>query len=392
MPKRVTFIQTPNQIEPFIKAGAEEFIIDHSDYSIRSFHQNKTPFHQWLKEIKKVSKKIPLWFNCDGLWHEEQINTIDPLIEQLQKNSIHQIKVQDHGLIDIFKEKTPSTNIMFCQEFGGQNQLHSKTIAEKCTHQYINHETPIHTIKQLKKHIQTKWAIQVFGPILIQYSYRRFLKNYTKKNQLHHYNAADKEYPNRWYTFLDNPHGHFMYLYFEKSLLTYLKELESLKLNQWIIDGRGYPDEYTINALKLFKKEQSKIKKGTFNNTKVDLDFFKTIHQKPFKPAFFKHNRTDQVFKKPSELTQKMTPIGWVKDHIKGKLIAIECTKSLKINDTLHFKTPQGKWLNQTIKTIKNINLKKQTEIKENQIALINWEQKIDPKSQIFTLPQIKNV
>ena len=93
----------------------------------------------------------------------------------------------------------------------------------------------------LEKNNETEFEIQVQGPILIQYSNRRYIAGFKSQSGLKPVNpdtdpiikkiANDEEFPTRLYPFYDNPHGHFMYLFYDRCLINQIEKLKKFAVD-----------------------------------------------------------------------------------------------------------------------------------------------------------------
>ena len=94
----------------------------------------------------------------------------------------------------------------------------------------------------------------VQGPILIQYSRRRFLSDLYESDPTTpiRLDAEDADLPQRQFTFLNTPFGHFMFAQFHRSLAVYNDKLTSLINTSWLIDARGESTNYFQTALDVY--------------------------------------------------------------------------------------------------------------------------------------------
>ena len=150
-----------------------------------------------------------------------------------------------------------------------QDELFSIPSYIKDNYDKLKYDNELLKIQNNKLMIENKkqspeFEIQVQGPILIQYSNRRFMAGFKSQQGQRPLDpdsesiitkvANDAEFPSRLYPFYDNPHGHFMYLFYDRCLLNQLDKLKNLPLSGWLIDGRGESDNYFKTALCLYKK------------------------------------------------------------------------------------------------------------------------------------------
>ena len=157
-------------------------------------------------------------------------------------------------------QSCPDTNVTFSQEMGNANIHSVKAYASQVTRQQFSLDITYTDMLQFSKNSTTEFECYIQGPILIQHSKRRYLESISEQNpndaaNIIHRIAQDEDYPGRRFDFYDNPHGHFMYAYFDRCLLRHIPELVELDLNGWIIDARGESDEYLSVALAVYQEE-----------------------------------------------------------------------------------------------------------------------------------------
>ncbi|RAP33632.1 hypothetical protein DID75_01735 [Candidatus Marinamargulisbacteria bacterium SCGC AG-410-N11] len=393
--KITTYVSSKEQVQVALKSGADHLILEHSLISIRSFSNNwsDTKFKSLvllIKESRKINPNIELSVNCDLILQNKDIPLIQQLLDILKQNNLNQIIIQDPGLIELINEYQPLINIIFAQETGNLNLLSLNHYNKQCTTQFLSNEITISSIKNAKKKLSGKLGIHVQGPIMIQYSYRRFLKhspNETISQEETIFRLAqDQQYPNRFYRFYDNPHGHFMYLYFDRCLHHYCDTLFKLNLDYWICDARGDSISQLEAIIKHYKKQQNDYNNNPSQYKPSDSDFdrLSTIIKRPLRPGFFRVNKTDKII---DNKTKKTLPnfqyIGTVIDVIKEKWMTIEINTNLNKKTTLLIINPEGYQIE-----LNNISFRSLTGTISNEcsegLCQIKWQKKIYPKSSIF--------
>ncbi len=288
MPKLVTFCSDTSQVEVAITAGCTHLILEDSKLSIRSFSDDfLTPTLEKISQLshraRQLSPAVELSINCDFLAHDTHFLWVKKAILIAKDCGIRHFRVQDPGVGVFIRDSYPNAFLTLATETGNQN-LHS--IGYWCTlfdSQELGIELPYEEIeKTVAAYPDYPFGLQVQGPILIQYSFRRFLEGrYHHKKPLVA-SAQDQEYPGRSYRFYDTEHGHFMYLYFDRCLYPYMEKLSLLRLSSWLVDARGESLGYLKESLALYKQEGS-------------WDVFLSETKRPQKPGFFLANLTDQT-------------------------------------------------------------------------------------------------
>jgi collagenase-like PrtC family protease len=336
-----TFCSTEEELRIALDNNVPHIIIEHSDYSTRSFHQDaQSPSHK-INRFKKLTQdqEIQLSFNCDFMLHHHHISHIKLLTDIMIKQNLHRYRVQDMGMIPLLKEFDPNALIDLAPETGFANSKSLHLLIKEIHSFVIPNEVPFPTIQEMTKaYPSTLFEIQVQGPLLIQYAYRRF--SHDRENALHTPTSISSEgatwiepgKPNRAYTFLDNKHGHFMYLYFHRCLLKQLNSLATIPNLTWLIDSRGELDSYLKSVLTTYKNAFTQLLSGEL----LDKNIIKTLSNKTktkMKPGFFNANQTDNSLTTKQERERSVPIYGKVLDTIKKKQMTVELYQSLDPGD-----------------------------------------------------------
>ena len=393
----ITYCGDKNRVEVAINAGATHLILDHPMFSIRSllkdyssnFEQHYTQLSQFAKSLKS---DIKLSIQCDLIMHQEHEKDLLQLAAFLNQLKPDYIRLQDQGLISFFKIYCPQIKLSYMQEMGNANTESVKAYSNHVDRQQFSLDLTYDDMEKINQVVKTKYDCFIQGPILIQHSKRRYLAGMDEEAspdsiKLIHRIAQDEEYPGRLFDFYDNQHGHFMFAYFDRSLLRHITDLVSLNLSGWIIDARGESDHYLKTSLELYISELKIYLKSpsTYQFDRTHLETLLKVARKPQKPGFFKANQTDrQRYNTYLPNESEYLKIGRVLDIIKGKRITIELTQEINTQTILYAFHPKcdGLILNcEKLWDLKN-NLVKQST--GNRLIQINWVKGIQQNSQLF--------
>ena len=344
MTEITTFAASTDTIDVAISSGADHLILEHPLVCIRSYsdHFDDTSFSHLEALVHHMSNHHPairLSANCDLLFHQRHLTILTLFLKTCQKLSLSTIRIQDPGLIGLIQEVYPQANITLAMEIGNHNHESIRYFSLCCTRQVLSNELPKEDMAAFKENIKTEFECQVHGPILIQYSNRRYL---TGAKKTPHTNDStpiktrtqDQQYPGRLFTFYDNPHGHMMYAYFDRCLYRHIEDLKNLNLTAWLIDGRGQTNDYLTTALKTYKSALLSDDPNPFNTH--TWNHLVAVSPRALKAGFFRANKTDQVresgYVAPDTTTQY---IGEILDVIKDRVITIETECPLHVGDNL---------------------------------------------------------
>ncbi len=347
-PKFTTFVSTKEQVLAAIENGATHLIIEDPEIAIRSLcnERIKNPIKELSDLAREKDPKINLSVNCDILVHHTHIERIKTKINVMQDNNITILRIQDPGLITLVKEIAPQLQIHYVQETGNNNTKSLEFYSKICEQQTFSNDCPIGTIKETLQICDGKFECQIQGPLLIQYSRRQFMKGH-KDLKSTTIDAQDEQLPGLNFRFHDNEHGHFMYLYIDRCLMTQIEKVKELGLNSWLIDARGESIEYMKTALQAYR--------NVFKNTESKESYLKEIKkvaQRPQKTGLFMANKTDQEISNPHLNEEKENQLGTIIDTVKGVNITIETIIPLQLGDQLLITTPEGTKIKYDIKAI----------------------------------------
>ncbi len=401
-PELVTFASSEEEVLRSIDAGSDHLVLEDSKLSLRSFSDDfKMAGFDKIKQLALAAKEkkpdIVLSFNCDILAHEHHFPLIKQALETLRTLPLSSIRVQDMGLLPYLKVHYPQFRRHFAAEIGNHNResvSFFNTLAER---QILSNELPYVELSDIIQNTRSEYEIQVHGPILIQYSYRRFLagleapaqgvpsESYAPIIRI----AQDQEYPGRHFQFYDNPHGHLMYLYFDRCLISYLPQLFSLNLHAWLIDSRGESEAYRDTAIRCYKQERDAYLENPsrWALSPKTMDMLTSVSRRPLKGGFFRANQTDQTWRVPlpSEL-QNLQKVGTVVDSIKGRLLTLECEETIQREDVLTFWTPDHRQIHFPVHTMWDLRHQLLASSEGHLLIQLPWIKGVIPKSQVFKM------
>ncbi len=376
-----TFCVDTAQITSAIGAGATHLILEDPAVSIRSFCTEAGSTERLASLVAHARKQCPdilLSLNIDMLPHMSQLDTVTRYVHCARDLAIPRIRVQDPGLSHLIRDIYPDAIAHLATETGNANLAsmaqHSGAFRRQCFALDTAFADMDHAIKTLSG----EFEIMVQGPILIQYSQRRFLQGFSDDipEMGAVFAARDTEYPGRLYRFYDNPHGHFMYLYFDRCLLTCLPELQRLGVQSWLIDARGESLAYLETALRAYR-ETAPQSEGDHQTT------LKTLSGRPQRPGFFRANLTDQERgqPKPTEI-----PFGRVIDVIKEGSFTIMVTQHFPTDIPLVAITPEGKHIPLKHREIRDLAGNSVSHGQVGQLLRFFWQKGICSNSLIVAL------
>ncbi|NBV82604.1 hypothetical protein EBR57_00555 [bacterium] len=377
-----TFVSTDDDVRASIRAGATHLIIEHSRITIRSFYQDDeqsfAKFGQLCQIAKALLPSINLSMAIDILPHEDDFGVIQTAIQAGVNAGIRSFRIQDIGLASLIRELVPNATITLAPEIGYHSAESLRLALDHVDWVSVSNEVELMTLSGLGP-LSQRVEVQVQGPIMIQYSYRRYLDGLFGNAVSYDRRASDTGYVGRQVRFYDSPNGTVMYLYFDRCLLRELPQLRGLSLHSWLIDARGESPEYRNLAISTYR--------SAFQCDEIDpssiITTLSEISEKAQRPGFFLRNNTDQD---RDRLIGDRSIGAVVRDSVKDRYLVIEIrqfvsdlpdrceivtTKNeLKIATSLHYRDA--------------ISLKETRAAKPGELLLIPWIAGVGTKSTLL--------
>ena len=393
-----TFVSRVDDISSLLAAGATELIIDHPTVSARSWQPDPTIPFDGLESLITACLAHPsqpaIVINCDIICHESHWALIDQLISIMTTHQLSTIRIQDMGLAYYLYDKYPDLTLHYAAELGNQNAESVALFSDIVDSQYMSCECSHTAIQTFQSRVPNlSCDVMVQGPILIQYSKRQYLAGLANKDSSFDaskpYYAQDNQYPQRHYIFYENQHGHFMYGYFDRSLLRFLPELIALKCRSWLIDGRSQQLGYTLTSLALYQSAMATYQKSPqdWQFNPAELAPLQKFAERAQKPGFFGANHTDQVRKNHHQ----QCPSGWeyvgtVIDILNGDCFTVEMHESVTIGDSVVVRSPRQK---DHFFTVESMTTTQGIDINStvcDQLVCFGWKKGVEPKSRLYRI------
>ncbi|MBT5953272.1 hypothetical protein HOG98_00990 [bacterium] len=401
-PSLSCYVSDKETIDTAYASHIDHLIIEDSKCSVRSFFDDfrtnnfdkiqvladyaRKTYTSSSSQTNHLNHELSLSFNIDLLAHEKDFDTIRKCVLKLKETKINIIRIQDPGLKTIIHDVYPEATIHFNQEIGNQNQQSVFEYTKHFDRQTLSLELPsseIESIIQFSKTNGSKFEIQVQGPILIQYSYRQFLGNHDFYKDLDSkiisVAAMDHEYPGRKFHFYDNPHGHFMYLYFDRCLAQHIPALISLNLDTWLIDHRNRSLDYLKASGNLYFNALNDL--CTINE---DFDVLKKTCDLPLRGGFFRANKTDQDRKWNAGFKDDVSFLGTIVDSEKPNNCLFESFREFSLPCAIDIITPEDKHIDMTITELTTLKGDAHSSCQVNTLYLLPWKKGLVKKSKVF--------
>ncbi len=378
----VTYAMSEQDINLAIDAGADHLILEDSKLSVRSYADDYTvpgfdKFVTLAKHARSLKADIRLSANIDKLIHSRHYNLLDAAVASINQAEIPCIRVQDPGVAVYLRDKF-SGSFHLATETGNNNEAGAHYYADNeivsFERQILSNDWTAAAIQQFKASTGCELEFQVHGPVLLQYTDRRLMAGFEvdkrdlngSADELPHMRQRIADVEGRAYPLYDNPHGHFMYASFDKSLYKHIDELKKCGLRAWLFDGRGESVEYLAEALRAYRQA---LTDGPSDDTYAQLQ---ALARRNFKPGFFIANNTDYVFEADAQDHAETDTLAKVMDNVKGTSLVIQALEPIGLGYYAVL-TPEGKNKRMHIHHMYDLAGNEIESCDPGQLAKINW-------------------
>lgn len=394
-PYLAVYISNHRHINPLQQAGASLFILEHYHHSPRSFITKQSE-QSSLKDLATHIHSLGLspWLNLEKIHHPRDIDELKTThINTFKDLNIRHFRIHDLGLVPLFRKHYPEATLCYAAEFGNSHLASVHTLSKHVQAQQLSNDCPLESLKKIRQHCPTHplW-LQIHGPILIQYSKRRYIQQLEQahpKQQGIIRLIQDEELPNRHFKIYDSPLGHCMFANFDRCLLKVLPQLLSCKLDTWLIDGRGESLDYTLAALKAYTKALQDIdpQQKTWTCPKDIWDPLQETSPRPLTAVYFSANNSDRERPSKHPIPENAQKIATVCNIEKGKFITLKLAKhcpTLHTGDTLLISTPSGKLITLSISFLNNTLQRPLSTSQSQRFINTHWQKGIEVNSKVF--------
>lgn len=154
-----------------IAAGANAIFMAGHRFGARAFAENFTEAD--LKEAIDYAhvRGVSVFIVVNTLMFDDEIDSVIAYTDQLVKNKIDALIVQDIGLIRLFTSRYPNTAIHASTQVNAHNVNHVKFLKELGVKRVIlARETSIDVIREIKKTVDIELEVFIHGALCISYS------------------------------------------------------------------------------------------------------------------------------------------------------------------------------------------------------------------------------
>ena len=241
-----------------IMGGADAIYIGGKNFGARAFSPNFSD-EEIISAIRLAHKyNIRVYVTVNTLIYEDEVEDFMKYIDFLHKNNVDAIIIQDIGMLDLVRKTYPNLEIHASTQMHIHN-LEGAKLMEKLgvKRVVLARETPISLIKEIKENTKLEIEIFGYGALCVSYSGQCLMSSLIGNRSGNRgscvqccrkpYDLVDKN---------SNKYNKNKYLLSMKDLntLDYIKELESIGIDSFKIEGRMKSKEYVYLVTKMANK------------------------------------------------------------------------------------------------------------------------------------------
>lgn len=301
IPLLTTYISNQKEAEEAISKGVTSLILEDERGSLKMMEEPKESVYRLMSFLEKKYPLIQLSLVIDRPVH---MNNEDELLSLLYKLNMesHKLTIRycDLGVPQICKKMGKLFNFHFMPASGYEleenlicivdhSDIRGATLTNEITYKSMSNYSPF-LIQMLE--------VQVHGHILLQHSGRHLLKG--KGGEVVKMWARSETHQGKIFPCVDNRHGHFMYFWAQRCLISFLSQLYDLSLKSWLIDVRGEPLDYKKVVWEMYADTLKELKEGkSIKDTMLEQrkNRIKEVSRYPLHKGFFGANNTSMAQK-----------------------------------------------------------------------------------------------
>lgn len=372
-------------LQTAIEAGFDEVLIGHKSLSVLGALDSEE-CHAIAKSAQGSElRPVLVW---DTLHADGGIDEAIEAINSLDLKNFAAVRVQEVGALEYLLGLEPKVNIQFIAKSGAHNL---ESLRGWCRHigiqlerLIVSSELPKERLAQYIQGVPVPVEVLGFGPVLLFYSPRSLLSwsgqgEQTKRDFLSATVRSD-ESPQAAMRVIETRHGTLAFHAKDYSLLDKVEELKSLGLGAFQIDLRLEEDMQDLPHIAALIEKWNK---------SAHSDFVAS-YSRGLTRCFYTANSTDVLFKRlRNQLLRggSVPALGRVVEAIKERHLIIEVLghgKKLTQGQRVKFLTPNGKFLEYTLRGLKNIEGESVEEVPSGEFAIIPYISSITPVTAVY--------
>lgn len=337
------------------------------------------------KMLALKEQGVSVILEIDILVTENDFAKLIKKIEELDPRLLSRVRVQDPGVLNFFLKNYPKSKIQLVLETGNHNLRGIKKwcefVGENLERVVLSVELAKEKLREIVGSLNCPVELLGLGPVLVFYTPRKLLSASFDENSLNDEElmalGTSEESPHKGFPLTENQFGTFMYHIKDFCLLGEMKELKEMGIKHFRFDPRLNQKHFDLISL-VHKHVQ-----GTCCEEEI-----KKVYGKDWMKGYYRVNKSNVLFPKLKNNRIKREDAqfcGRVIEVVKEHYIAIEVKEAeLILGASLRFITPEGKEIESTVKSLRDVALKDQKNIPRGKVALINYKKSVWPKSSVY--------
>lgn len=272
-----------------INAGANAIFMAGHRFGARAFAENFTEAD--LKEAIDYAhlRGITVFIVVNTLMFDDEISEVIKYTDELVKNNIDALIVQDIGLIKIFCERYPNTAIHASTQVNAHNLNHVlflKSLGVKRV--ILARETSLDVIKAIKQTVDIELEVFIHGALCVSFSGNCLISSIINKRSG---NRGECAYNCRLpYKLVKETEviAEESYLMSAKDLMTleYLEDLIEAGVDSFKIEGRMRKKEYVTQTVLSYKKAIDAYFDGKKIDKTAEIDKLKRVFNRDYTKGY----------------------------------------------------------------------------------------------------------
>ncbi len=321
-----------------INAGANAVYLSGKKFGARSYASNFET-DEIIASIEYAHlRNVAVYVTINTVVYDYEIQSLLAYTDELVKHQVDAIIIQDLGLLELFTQRYPDTDIHASTQMNTLNVNQAKFLKSMGVKRIIlARETSIEMIKKIKKEVDIELEVFVHGALCISYSGNCLFSSMIGGRSGNRGECAQScrlPYQLLKDGVLIEPNS---YLLSAKDLITIdkISELVESGVDALKIEGRMRKPEYVIQTVLSYKNAINKIYLDTTLDVDQEIDKLVRVFNRGQTRGylFFETPKNIVNSDRPNHIG---IPVGKVIDCFRGK-VTVTLTDTLRVNDGIRF-------------------------------------------------------
>lgn len=376
--KKILVLKKIKDLNAAITLSPDEILIDTKLLS----RTGEIALAELLTIINQDWGKTKIILNWDILMTDRIMDTIVSEVAKLPLENFSAIRVQDLGALEWFSQKRPDCQIHLNLETGHHNRVAIKShldLYPTVTRVVLSQELESSTLQDYLKELKVESELMVLGQTLLFYTPRHLVTPLyeSSPDESIRVLATSEESPHKGFPILENRHGTFMFNIKDHCLLDHVSDLKEWGMTAIRID-LSLDEHFELIKIAFELCHH-------FSSERFEL--FKSLYPRQLSKAFYRSNKSDVLFKKLKNAhlgAVEQGVLGAVVEQRKEHYTALKLKSEIKKADLplkANLLTTDGKWIEVSVKSLRNARGEDVDSLQKDDIALVNPLRKASVKA-----------